>query len=168
MALHKFPPGQPDPTVLKKFGPRLEIEVRPPIIRNRKDPRYPVYSNPASEKVSRMPALIDTGASRTVLTPEAIAKVGLQLVEYAILSGAGGEDKVGAHVASIHFPRYRLATIELIQVLCCELPHQPVQCLIGRDILSRWIYTHNGRTGEWSIDEEELAAWVEPPEGLLT
>ena len=114
-----------------------------------------------------MPALIDTGASRTVLTPEAIERVGLPLVDHATLSRAGGEDRVGAHAASIQFPRYKLATIEVIQVLCCELPHQPVQCLIGRDILSRWV-TYNGNTGVWFIDEEDLAAWVEPPEGLLT
>ncbi|HEV3038619.1 MAG TPA: retropepsin-like aspartic protease [Candidatus Angelobacter sp.] len=115
-----------------------------------------------------MPALIDTGAGRTVLTPDAIKKVGLPLVEYTTLTRAGGTDTVAAHVAAIQFPRYKLATIEVIQVLCCELPGELFQCLIGRDILSRWLFTYDGRTGEWSIDEEDLAAWVEPPEGLLT
>lgn len=115
-----------------------------------------------------MPALIDTGAALTVLTPEAVQKVGLPLVDYVLLARAGGTDSVPAHVASIHFPRYKMATIEVIQVLCCSLPEQPVQCLLGRDILSRWIFTYNGRTGEWGIEEEELAAWVEPPVGDLT
>jgi predicted aspartyl protease len=168
VARHQFPPGIPDSKDLQEFGPRFEIEVRPPIIRNRKELRYPVYSNPQSQKFSRMPALVDTGAGRTVLTPEAIKKVGLPLVDHAVLSRAGGEDRVGAYAASIHFPRYKLATIEVIQVLCCELPHQPIQCLIGRDILSRWIFTYDGTTGKWLIDEEDIAAWVEPPEGLLT
>jgi predicted aspartyl protease len=113
-----------------------------------------------------MPALIDTGASRTVLTPEAIQRVGLPVVHYTTLSRAGGMDKAGVYVAAIQFPRYKLASIEVIQVLCCELPEQPIQCLIGRDILSRWLLTYNGRTGEWCIDEEDLAAWVEPPEGM--
>ncbi len=115
-----------------------------------------------------MPALIDTGAGRTVLTPEAVRRVGLPVVDYTTLSRAGGMDKVPAHVASIQFPRYQLAPIEVIQVLCCELPEQPIQCLIGRDILSRWLFTYDGRTGEWFIEEDELAAWVEPPEGVLT
>lgn len=168
MARYRFPPGRPDPKDLEKFGPRLEIEVRPPIIRNLKDPHHPAYSAPGSEKVSRMPALIDTGAGRTVLTPEAIEKVGLPLVDHTTLSRAGGTDKVGAHVASIHFPRHKLATIEVIQVLCCELPYQPIQCLIGRDIIARWLFTYDGKTGEWFIEEEDLAAWVEPPEGVLT
>ncbi len=85
-----------------------------------------------------------------------------------MLARAGGTDKVGAYVASIHFPSIKMATIEIIQVLCCELPEQPVQCLIGRDILARWLFIYNGKIGEWSIEEEDLAAWVEPPEGTLT
>jgi len=113
-----------------------------------------------------MPALIDTGAGRTVMTPEAIQKVGLPLVDYTTISRAGGIDKVSAHVASIQFPRYKMATIEMIQVLCCELPGAIFHCLLGRDVLSRWLFTYNGKTGEWSIDEEGLAGWVEPPEGV--
>jgi predicted aspartyl protease len=161
----QFPPGKFDPKDLEKFGPRLEIEVLPPIVRNLKDSRLPIRTT-SQQQASRMPALVDTGASRTVLTPEAIERVGLPLVDHATLSRAGGEDRVGAYAASIHFPRYQFATIEGIQVLCCELPHQPVQCLIGRDILSRWLFTYNGKTGWWSIEEEDQTAWVEPPEGL--
>lgn len=115
-----------------------------------------------------MPALVDTGAGRTVLTPEAVQKLQLPLVDYTTLSRAGGKDRFGVHVASIQFPSDRLGTIEAIEVACCELPDQPIQCLLGRDILSHWLFTYNGKTGEWSIEEEDLAAWIEPPEGLLT
>jgi predicted aspartyl protease len=116
-----------------------------------------------------MPALIDTGAGHTVLTPEAIEKVGLPLVNYTSVSRAGGIDnRVPVHVASIQFPRNKIAPIEVIEVLCCELPEQLVQCLIGRDILSRWIFTYDGTSGRWTIDEEDVATWVEPPEGMLT
>jgi TIR domain/gag-polyprotein putative aspartyl protease len=101
-----------------------------------------------------MPALIDSGAARTVLTPETIRMLGLPIVDYTTLSRAGGTDKVSVHVASLQFPRYKFANIEVIQVLSCELPEVPFQCLLGRDILSRWLFTYNGRTGEWSIDEE--------------
>jgi predicted aspartyl protease len=116
-----------------------------------------------------MPALIDTGASRTVLTPLAVQTVGLSVVDYTKLSRAGGvEENVPMHVASIQFPRYKIATIEVIQVLCCELPEQPIQCLLGRDVLSRWLFTYDGKIGEWCIAEDDVAAWVEPPENLLT
>jgi predicted aspartyl protease len=109
-----------------------------------------------------MPGLIDTGASRTILTPEAIKRVGLPVVDYPTISRAGGLEKVSAHVASIQFPRYKMAPIEAIQVLCCELPEQQVQCLIGRDIISHWLFIYNGVKGEWSIEEEDIAPWIEP------
>lgn len=166
MSTHRNP--RPDRHDLAKFGPRFEIEVGPPIIRNPKGVRIPVQSHTAARKFSRMPALIDTGAGRTVLTPEAIRKLGLPVVDHTTLSRAGGLERVSAHVASIQFPRSRLAPIEVIQVLCCELPGDLFQCLIGRDVLSRWLFIYNGKTGEWSIEEEDLAVWVEPPEGLLT
>jgi predicted aspartyl protease len=113
-----------------------------------------------------MPALIDTGAGRTVLTPEAVGKLQLPLVDHTTLCRLGGKDKVGVHVASIQFPGDRLGTIEIIEVACAELPEQPIQCLLGRDILSHWLFTYNGKTGEWIIEEEDLAVWVEPPEGI--
>jgi predicted aspartyl protease len=114
-----------------------------------------------------MPALIDTGAGRTVITPEAAQKLRLPLVNYTTLSRVGGkESQVEVYVASIQFPREKLATIEVIEVACCELPDNLFQCLLGRDILSRWLFTYDGKAGEWTIDEEDLAVWLEPPEGI--
>lgn len=165
MTRHRFPPGRPDPVILEKFGPRFEIEVGPPIIRKPRDLRSPA-SSADLHTFSRMPALIDTGAGHTVLTPQAIERVGLPLVGYTTVSRLGGMQKVAAHVAAIQFPRYKLATIEVIEVVCCEIPGDLYQCLIGRDILARWKFTYDGKTGEWFIDEEDVAAWVEPPEGL--
>ncbi len=110
-----------------------------------------------------MPALIDTGAGRTVLTLAAVERVGLRQVDVTRLARAGGiNEDAGVYVASIQFPRYKLATIEVANVICCELPEQPIQCLIGRDILSRWLFTYDGRTGEWTINEEDIAVWVDP------
>ncbi len=115
-----------------------------------------------------MPALIDTGACRTVVTPAAVQKLGLPVVDYMEITRAGGIDKVSAHVASLQFTRYKMAPIELIQVACCELPGGLIQCLLGRDVLSRWLFTYDGKTGEWCIEEDDVALWVEPPEGSLT
>ncbi len=138
----------------------------PPIIRKYKG--GPPLTTIPPESFSVMPALVDTGASRTVLTPEAVERLRLPISDRPQLSRAGGLDTVTAHVVSIQFPRAKLAMIELIQVLCCKLPEQPIQCLIGRDVLSRWLFTYNGPAGGWSIEEEDLAAWVEPPEGSPT
>lgn len=155
-----------DPKDLIKFGPRIQIEVGPPIVRIPGKLRS-VTSSGTTAKFSKMPALIDTGAGRTVLTPEAIEKLQLPLVNYTILSRVGGrESRVGVHVASIQFPGDQLATIEVIEVACCDLPDQPIHCLIGRDILSRWLFSYDGRSGHWEIYEEGIATWVDSPEGI--
>lgn len=143
-----------DPPDLQNYGPRLEIEVGLPI----------VGTSRKSHVTSKMPGLIDTGAARTVLSPEAVAKLSLPLVDRRIVTRVGGTNEVGVHVASVRFPNSKLATIEVMQVLCCALPEQPVQCLIGRDILSRWLFTYDGKLGAWSIDEESRAPWIEPEE----
>lgn len=114
-----------------------------------------------------MPALIDTGASRTVLTPEAVARAGLPQVDVTQLARAGGiSENAAVHVAAIQFPREKLGTIEVAKVICCELPKQPIQCLIGRDVLTRWLFTYDGRAGAWKIEEDDIAAWVSPPDGI--
>jgi predicted aspartyl protease len=150
--------SRPDPKDLEKFGPRIDVEVGSPIIPNQKDQR--------SRKFSRMPALIDTGAARTVLTPDAVRKLGLPIVDYTTLSRVGGKDRFSVHVASFQFPLYKMAPIDVMTVACCELPEGLFQCLIGRDILSRWLFTYNGKIGEWCIEEEDKSAWIDPPEGL--
>lgn len=114
-----------------------------------------------------MPALLDTGAGKTIVTPEAVARVGLQKIDTTRLARAGGvDDNAGVYAASIQFPRDRFATIEIIEVICCELPEQPIQCLLGRDVLARWKFTYNGPLQEWTLEEEDVAPWVEPPEGV--
>lgn len=149
---------------LQVHGPRIEIEVGRPIVRTKSGLLSPSANLAGSPAYSRMPALIDTGARSTLLTPAAVQRVGLRQVDEISLTRAGGiTEKVGVYVASIQFPRQKLATIEAIQVVCCELPEQPIQCLIGRDILSRWTFTYAGPAGNWMLHEDDVAAWIEPP-----
>ena len=58
-----------------------------------------------------IPALIDTGAQRTVLTPAAVEKVGLAKIDETQLRGVGGiVPNIGVYVASIQFPNFKFAT----------------------------------------------------------
>ena len=74
--------------------------------------------------------------------------------------------KADVYVASLQFPYCPLRAIELIEVSCCELPHPLYRCLLGRDVLSRWIFTYDGPAGTWEVREDGVASWVEPPEGI--
>jgi predicted aspartyl protease len=114
-----------------------------------------------------MPALIDTGAQRTVLTPEAVHKIGLSKINETKLLRVGGfTENVGVYAASIQFPRCKFATIEVMEVSSCDLPHPLIQCLLGRDVLSRWRFTYDGPMGQWEITDDSLSSWLDPPEGL--
>lgn len=160
----KFNSPRRDKRDLQVHGPRIEIEVGRPIVRTKNGVLSPSDRTSGLLAFSRMPALIDTGAKSTLLTPAAVKRLGLTQVDEISLTRAGGiTEQVAVYVASIQFPRQKLASIEAIKVVCCELPEQPIQCLIGRDILSRWTFTYMGSAGSWVIEEEDVAPWIEPP-----
>jgi len=156
-----------DPRDLKLFGPRIEIKLGRPIL-ELSTGKNSSTSESTSTRSSSMPALIDTGAQRTLVCPEAVAKVGLSKINETQLLRVGGiSERVGVYVASIQFPRTGFTTIEAMEVSSCELPHPLIKCLIGRAILSRWTFTYDGPLGGWEIKEDSATTWIDPPEGNL-
>ena len=153
-----------DPRDLKLYGPRLKIKIGHPLLRPL-DTSSPVA--PATGvRFTETDALIDTGAQRTILAPEAVQRVGLSKIDVTTLIRVGGEVKADVYVASLQFPHTGFTAIEVIEVPCCELPQPLFRCLLGRDVLSRWIFTYDGPVGTWQISERTVTPWVEPPEGI--
>jgi len=149
---------------LKLHGPRLKIKVGPPMLNL--PGRRQTVSLVGGVPLTETDALIDTGAQRTVLSPEAVRRIGLSKINEADLRVVGAIVKADVYVASLQFPRCGLKTIEVIEVSCCELPHILYHCLLGRDVLSRWIFNYDGPAGTWQISENGTTPWVEPPEGF--
>jgi len=158
-----YEPPVRDPRGLKLHGPRLKITIGPPILRLAHNQHTPSF---AATRFTETDALIDTGAQRTVISPEAVRKAGLQKINEADIRGIGGIIKAGVYVASLQFPRCSLQTIEVLEVSSCELPHILYNCLLGRDVLARWKFSYDGPAGTWLIEEQRGASWVEPPEGI--
>jgi predicted aspartyl protease len=152
-----------NPRDLKIHGPRLKITIGHPIL----NPIAGQSSAPQQRAgySTETDALIDTGAQRTVLAPEAVQKVGLSTVNEVELRVVGSIITADVYVASLQFPRCGLRTIDVIEVSCCKLPHPLYRCLIGRDVLSRWVFNYDGPLGTWQITENAVPGWVEPPEG---
>jgi len=147
---------------LKIHGPRLKITIGHPIL-NHVGGRSLVSGQ---SRLTETDALIDTGAQRTVLSPEAVERIGLPKVNETELRVVGTIVKADVYVASLQFPRCGLGAIDVMEVSCCELPHPRYRCLIGRDVLSRWVFTYDGPAGIWQIKEDAGLGWVEPPEGF--
>jgi hypothetical protein len=99
------------------------------------------------------------------VSPEVVRRAGLSKINEADIRGVGGIVKADVYVASLQFPKCGLRTIEVIEVSCCGLSHILYHCLLGRDVLSRWILTYDGPVGAWQIVEGSVSSWVEPPEG---
>lgn len=134
---------------LLRVGPRIPIAVaRPSMLPNGN------FGIPAEGFIDTE-AIIDTGATRTVVEPDFALRIGLRLVDPAAkVARVGGIDTVAVYVAAIRFPP-ELPTVRLVRVFAAPLLEQPVRCLIGRDILQRWRMVYDGRTGEVTLEEDE-------------
>ena len=98
-------------------------------------------------------ALIDTGASVTVINPEIAANCKLRYTGRARIIAVGGEPgEYREHAAAISFPGTTLPDFDAIRVVACPIIRQPYfSCLIGRDILRNWLLRYDGRSGEVEI-----------------
>lgn len=98
-------------------------------------------------------ALIDTGASLTVINPQIAARCKLRQTGRQKINAVGGE--AGEHpeyAAAISFPGSELPSLDTTRVVACPIIRQPFfSCLIGRDIMRKWLFKYDGRTGEIEI-----------------
>ncbi len=98
-------------------------------------------------------ALIDTGASLTVINPEIAKTCKLKQTGHQMINAVGGKaGEYPAYAAAISFPGTNLASLDATRVVACPIIRQPFfSCLIGRDIMRKWLLSYDGRTGEVEI-----------------
>jgi hypothetical protein len=147
------------------YGPRIKVTFGPPVLGQSREALPNGLGVPRPGKFFQTDALLDLGAQRTILTPDAVRLAGLPKIGETVLTSVGGRLRADTFAASLRFPYSELRPIEVLEVFCCELPNPLFRCLLGRDVLSRWILTYNGPVGTWEISEREASSWVEPPEG---
>jgi predicted aspartyl protease len=104
-------------------------------------------------KPLRMKALVDTGASLTVINPEVAKTWKLRQTGFAKIVAAGSSGTYAEHAAAIEFPDTNLRGFDPIRVVACPIVGQWFSCLIGRDILRRWHVSYDGRSGHVRIEE---------------
>ncbi len=67
----------------------------------------------------------------------------------------GGEVKGPVYSAQILFDPSPLASWPAMEIIQADLHHPAIECLIGRDLLRRWILEYDGPSGELAISEYE-------------
>jgi predicted aspartyl protease len=101
-------------------------------------------------------ALIDTGASLTVINPQIASTCKLLQTDWNRITTVGGmAGRYPAYAAAISFPGTDLPTLDVIRVVACPIIEQRFfSCLIGRDILHNWRFTYDGPNGELAINAQ--------------
>ncbi len=99
-------------------------------------------------------ALIDTGASLTVINPEIAVTCKLKQTGFQRVNAVGGATgEYPEYAAAIAFPNSNLPRLDTTRVVACPIIRQPFYaCLIGRDILQKWLFKYDGRSGSIEIE----------------
>ena len=137
-----------DPSVLHKHGPRIFIRISAPSSDIKEGSAVGLeFPEPFG-----ITAVIDTGASLTVVNPEVVERCKLRPTGFAVVASIEKKGLYRQHAACIRFPDTKLKTLDCIPVVACKISQQPYACLIGRDILRNWLLTYSG-DGDVSIQE---------------
>lgn len=129
-----------DPFVLQTHGPRILIDISAPSA----DIQEGKALGLEFPEPFRITAVIDTGASLTVVNPEVVEGCKLRATGFAIVASIERKARYHQHAARIEFPGTKLKALDGIPVVACRISQQPYACLIGRDILRNWLLTYNG------------------------
>lgn len=89
-------------------------------------------------------ALVDTGAAATVITAETATLLRLQSVGVARIHTPTTIEPVLCRQFYVNLYFSNTFAVEDIIVTEAPLTGQAVQCLIGRDVLSRGVFTYSG------------------------
>jgi gag-polyprotein putative aspartyl protease len=135
---------------LRQNGPKIRIAVGHP----RADIEVAKREGKTLHPPQTVIAVIDTGASVSLIRPEVAATCGLRKTGPATVSVVGTTIEAAEHSASISFVDHELKGFDSLRVISSPLPRQEgVACLIGRDILERWRLYYDGTTGEMWIED---------------
>jgi gag-polyprotein putative aspartyl protease len=130
---------------LQDLGPVIEIEVAVSALR---EAELRAAGDEVPDPIAAA-ALADTGASHTVIQQNLAVLLGIQPVGVSTYSTASS--------ANILCPRYEVRLLfphDIVfeaTVAEAPLPGQQIQCLIGRDILSRAVLVYLGESNLFSL-----------------
>lgn len=136
-------------SILLRSGPKIRVSIG----HSSAEQRAGAGSGISSRGVLTITALVDTGASRTIINPQVANTCKLRHIGEARISSAGHITNRPEYVGAIVFPDSELQGFDPIRLVACPLPGQDVSCLLGRDVLERWIITYDGRSGFVEIEE---------------
>ena len=135
------------PSTLQQHGPIIQVLVRH-TAEELAEAETVGLEFPSSRPFN---ALIDTGASVTIINPQLAETYKLKYTGMERITAAGSTGKYPGYAAAISFPDQNLRGFDVVRIIACPLASAEMSCLIGRDILRFWELTYNGGSGEVTI-----------------
>ncbi len=123
--------------VLNQFGAFIDVTITHPRIIQEK-----FQQEGKTVPTINIKALIDTGASSSVITPPVSDKLGLVHTGFRKVTSVQDEQQRPVFYGFIIFP---WGAGKEIPIVSCPL--KGFDCLIGRDIMLHWHFTYNGPDG---------------------
>lgn len=136
-------------TELRRSGPKIKVTIGHP----HSALVLAEQSQVELKKPYTVTALIDTGAARSVISPQLATTCGLRQTGQARISSAGHITDRPEFAGAIYFPDQALKGFDPMSLVACPLPEQDVACLLGRDVLERWNLAYDGRSGLVEVEE---------------
>ncbi len=127
----------PPSIILTKMGAFIDVTITHP-----KSVQEKLRENNENIPAYKTKALIDTGASSSVISPAVAEQLNLVHTGYQKVTSVHNEQDRPVFFGFIIFP---WGTGKEIPIISCEIKGFP--CLIGRDILQHWHLTYNGPDG---------------------
>lgn len=128
----------PSPAILSRIGPFIEpVTITHPRIAQER-----LEEQGRNIPAISVRALIDTGASSSIVSQQVADELGLAQTGYQNVSSVQDEQLQPVYYARIIFPWS--SGIEIPIISC---PLRRFDFLIGRDVLAHWHFTYNGTDG---------------------
>jgi hypothetical protein len=136
--------------LLHKEGPKVPVEVRVPA---ELEVLLQKESKPVPSPVRGL-ALIDTGATLSMIDEEAIQHLCVSPVGSVVLGTAGGAKQSALYpvrLAIVIPPNPPVVAAQIAQITCGPLKPQGLLCLLGRDLLQHALFVYDGASGRFTI-----------------
>ena len=133
------PQGQ---VLLIHYGPQIWVDIG-------FDPNYKPDKNiPPIPKISRVLALVDTGAKESCIDSALALDLGLPVFDRRTVSGVNGTLEVDFHLAQVHVPSLRFTLQGAFAGVPLAASGFKQKALVGRSFLSYVKMEYDGPTGE--------------------
>jgi predicted aspartyl protease len=131
--------------ILAFSGPTIDVNIG-------LDPAWlPTSTTPPNPSVSRIKALVDTGATESCIDQLLASKLGLPVVDIRPFGGIGGTHMANMYLAQIHVPALGFTQYAMSAGVDHTGGGQSHEALIGRTFLLHFHMVYAGNTGSVTL-----------------